>query len=912
MVTTKLYEVASKGRGWMYGKGNESTDATPPFTPSRPAMVSQQNTLPQTKSIGISAPGQYLDYANTKIKGAAEQTYSTIAGIISSTLYTGGTTGMFSPLTDSWRTSISPVHDDLAASSLSDTPSKSSRRQATLSARELVMMFKNPYDHVRGRHSQQSSYSSVTAVRSLLTLIPQTENERMQPMIHDTPINSDEDDEHTMDESWRETPHKQVGNRGSSFLSPAESASQIAEGTVRALRDIALDEAVELHAALRFWSERWERPLLSWMEAGPLVWSGGYKHQAIGRKVAQIQAILARRCANIGELQTHMLRAGWHKGVAQWGVVGDGGQWAAVAGFDGFSGNDDENDRPSELPFRKHAESSELHPTDLSSVEFSRTNSRPTLERMISCQSEANIMVEKSEGGGFVVDDPVFLSEWSVEAIKLVRIQLERAANGAIRIPKKENWGIDVGSGGGDDDEYGQLVSPIEASVCPCWARESVVQRQSGPSSGDSAGLIEKYTDITITDLPAMAEEVSELIDIMVPVMALQRRRRLDKLCPPSWARRNWFILYSAGPCMSYVLYKMLRNDFAQEAFQQLAQKVKSFYHERIREPVVAIIQELWKGRAPFSDREARLEAIESLKKMIRNWLDENHPDLPQEEREALSASMDVTLIEKQKVESMKTFFEINNVIQMSFIEMQYMKKEMLNALEAIDQMLSGKRTFGITIQLRFQLTNNDDLYFLSANDINMNIAAITPVAILLFVSSRMFKFIYYALLKLGKSREETYASLRSILTDVERLLVMRDNPPQPPPMPGRKREVMVEPMVPKVLTSDDLGMLMLLLHGCRQILWREQRRFPPETIRSVSEDLAELAGERGEISSLIGAAGCVYRHSHTDTLLLLITPGPVSVQQQLLILNRMSRTYSFLSAFSTSHVGSSGLRMVN
>lgn len=53
---------------------------------------------------------------------------------------------------------------------------------------------------------------------------------------------------------------------------------------------------------------------------------------------------------------------------------------------------------------------------------------------------------------------------------------------------------------------------------------------------------------------------------------------------------------------------------------------------------------------------------------------------------------MDVTLIEKQKVESMKTFFEINKVIQMSFIEMQYMKKEMLNALEAIDQMLSGKK----------------------------------------------------------------------------------------------------------------------------------------------------------------------------------------------------------------------------
>jgi hypothetical protein len=61
------------------------------------------------------------------------------------------------------------------------------------------------------------------------------------------------------------------------------------------------------------------------------------------------------------------------------------------------------------------------------------------------------------------------------------------------------------------------------------------------------------------------------------------------------------------------------------------------------------------------------------------------------DQRELLAANMDVTLIEKQKVESMKTFFEINKVIQMSFIEMQYMKKEMLNALEAIDQMMSGE-----------------------------------------------------------------------------------------------------------------------------------------------------------------------------------------------------------------------------
>jgi hypothetical protein len=60
-------------------------------------------------------------------------------------------------------------------------------------------------------------------------------------------------------------------------VSNAETASQLAEGTVRALRDIALEEAMELHGALRFWTERWENPLLSWLEAGP--WG---KHHKLG------------------------------------------------------------------------------------------------------------------------------------------------------------------------------------------------------------------------------------------------------------------------------------------------------------------------------------------------------------------------------------------------------------------------------------------------------------------------------------------------------------------------------------------------------------------------------------------------------------------------------------------------------
>ena len=75
------------------------------------------------------------------------------------------------------------------------------------------------------------------------------------------------------------------------------------------------------------------------------------------------------------------------------------------------------------------------------------------------------------------------------------------------------------------------------------------------------------------------------------------------------------------------------------------------------------------------------------------------------------------------------------------------------------------------------------------------------------------------------------------------------------------------------VLSSDDLGMLMLLVHEVRTILWRDSHRFLSGESQSVSEDLAEISGER----------------------------GAVSVQQQLQIVNRMGRTYSFLKVSSTS-----------
>ena len=69
------------------------------------------------------------------------------------------------------------------------------------------------------------------------------------------------------------------------------------------------------------------------------------------------------------------------------------------------------------------------------------------------------------------------------------------------------------------------------------------------------------------------------------------------------------------------------------------------------------------------------MEVIAGLKEMIRSWLDDNHPEIPPAERLAMAERMDISLIEQKKAESMKTIFELNQAVRLSFIEMQFIKK---------------------------------------------------------------------------------------------------------------------------------------------------------------------------------------------------------------------------------------------
>jgi hypothetical protein len=64
---------------------------------------------------------------------------------------------------------------------------------------------------------------------------------------------------------------------------------------------------------------------------------------------------------------------------------------------------------------------------------------------------------------------------------------------------------------------------------------------------------------------------------------------------------------------------------------------------------------------------------------MIQSWLDDNYPNMPAAERAMRAQAMDISLIEAKKSESLNSIYEINNVIRMSFIEAQFIKKVRLS-----------------------------------------------------------------------------------------------------------------------------------------------------------------------------------------------------------------------------------------
>ena len=287
------------------------------------ASVSAASDYSESGASFLSSPLALWDAASSSVSTAADQAYSSLAVVANSAWEFGDQDdgGMMGGRSNNSKSNEdgsmqqqqqhTEGHDNTSSWLQSVTNSPSSQ----FAFGSPWNLNKNPYNRVRGRYSQNDFNSSLSAVRSLLPLVADSNNnnnEDQEPLLILRGITESQDDmEASMSEDTNSLPttekkqregipsqsstqnlyepdpldfsDRPIGNknnapnknniniRRSSWNQHqnSETASQLAEGSVRALRDIALDEAVEFHAALRYWSDRWEDPMLSWLEAGP-------------------------------------------------------------------------------------------------------------------------------------------------------------------------------------------------------------------------------------------------------------------------------------------------------------------------------------------------------------------------------------------------------------------------------------------------------------------------------------------------------------------------------------------------------------------------------------------------------------------------------------------------------------------
>ena len=123
------------------------------------------------------------------------------------------------------------------------------------------------------------------------------------------------------------------------------------------------------------------------------------------------------------------------------------------------------------------------------------------------------------------------------------------------------------------------------------------------------------------------------------------------------------------GPLYDSPLYNnFLKNTYI-FVFHYQHLNFTSFFFFRYRELLTR------KGREEITDRKAREEVISSLRKMIKSWLDDAHPEMTEVDRVTMADGMDMSLIEATKEHSIQNILEINSIYRLSLIEMQFIKK---------------------------------------------------------------------------------------------------------------------------------------------------------------------------------------------------------------------------------------------
>jgi hypothetical protein len=307
--------------------------------------------------------------------------------------------------------------------------------------------------------------------------------------------------------------------------------------------------------------------------------------------------------------------------------------------------------------------------------------SRAKKQHLIKIFKHSNFIgtnVSNSPGGSRCIDDA--LTKWCIDAMRVIRDQLYRvlpASQGAKELPYVEHWPRERSHFRGENCSNDDNDLPSWAKYASSTSANDAAEISQASIAAATAAGVSHESSVVIADLGKMADEVSAILQIIEVLLEQQRARRLDWLRPPSRLRRNWYLVAVGVPVGAVIIYKLTKEHGWLFLLNTLFTKTMDICQDHVFGPLNSIYKELFtkSGRIDVTDRKARVDAIESLKRMLRSWLEESFPTMPKEEMTERADKMDISLIEEKMEESIKHLYELNSVVRMSLIEMQFIKK---------------------------------------------------------------------------------------------------------------------------------------------------------------------------------------------------------------------------------------------
>ena len=232
---------------------------------------------------------------------------------------------------------------------------------------------------------------------------------------------------------------------------------------------------------------------------------------------------------------------------------------------------------------------------------------------------------------------------------------------------------------------------------------------------------------------------------------------------------------------------------------------------------------------------------------MLEDFIHDTYPQMTPTKKRHIIKNMDMSVVsdqyDKEIRSAVRNVFS-GKIVRMLLIQIQFIKKELLVAMEAID-----------------------DLF--NANKVNLQILAVIPA---LFSTYFLYRFCLYVVATVMSRRISStagaHANLRKILRDVERLLILA---PRPKVVGESHRSFKGSHLVEEsVLDTKSMGLLVLLLYEFQSTLRQNAARLDVGVRQSFDEDLKDLL------------------------------TGTQTINQQLQSLHRIRRSYGFLQVRSS------------